>query len=166
MLRSIALYPRFVAGDAIARVRSRFDPLATKVPPHVTLVFPFSSELSRDALVAHMSTAIAGVGLFPVSLGDPVAIDGIVQLPVLAGEETIRLLHRRLYSGLLERFLRSDHACSPHLTVGRCPVSEERWECLQEAASIAGTTGVADAVSCEIIERDESSTREIDILLT
>jgi len=165
MLRSIAIYPRIDGDDAIHRVRSRFDNLATKVPYHVTLVFPFSSDLAKDEIAAHMAAAVVGVGAISLSLGAPAAKGEIVHLPVVVGEESFRLLHARLYSGLLGHFLRTDLAYSPHLTVGRCPDWPERQTCLTEAESIRGLKGLADTISCEIIEADESSTREIDLPL-
>ena len=165
MLRSIAIYPRIAGDEAVHRVRARFDRLATKVPCHVTLVFPFSSELARDAIAAHMAAAVVGVGEISLSLGAPVTHDEVVHLPVLGGERQLRLLHQRLYAGLLRGFLRTDLGYFPHLTVGRCPDWNERQACVAEAAAIGPLAGVADRLSCEIIEADESSTREIDVPL-
>ena len=165
MLRSIAIYPRIDGDDAIHRVRSRFDSLATKVPYHLTLVFPFSSDLAKDEIAAHMAAAVIGVGAISFSLGTPAAEEDVVHLPVVVGEESFRLLHARLYSGLLRRFLRTDRAYSPHLTVGRCRNWHDRQTCLKEAETIRGLKGLADTISCELIEPDECSTRELDLPL-
>jgi 2'-5' RNA ligase len=165
MLRSIAIYPRIDGDAAIHRVRSRFDRLATKVPYHVTLVFPFSSDLPGDEIAAHMAAAAVGIGPVSMSLGAPAADDDVIHLPVLGGQEAIRILHGRLHSGLLAPFLRTDVVYAPHVTVGRCRDRDDRQACLREAEAIRGLTGVAEVISSEIIEADESSTREIDVPL-
>ena len=45
--RAIILFPKFCSNtDLIQDIRDRYDPLASKIAPHITLVFPFESEIS------------------------------------------------------------------------------------------------------------------------
>lgn len=43
--RTIMIFPEFENIDVINDIRNKYDPLADLVLPHITLVFPFDSEL-------------------------------------------------------------------------------------------------------------------------
>lgn len=60
--RAIVILPRFEGLDRIEQFRRRYDPLASRIAPHITLVFPFESDLSADQLCAHMQQVIQGLG--------------------------------------------------------------------------------------------------------
>lgn len=66
MKRAIVLFPEFENSRSIQSIRERYDPLADYIPPHITLVFPFESELSTQALSGHIALALAGVKKFHV----------------------------------------------------------------------------------------------------
>ncbi|HML68430.1 MAG TPA: 2'-5' RNA ligase family protein [Clostridia bacterium] len=107
MKRAIVLYPIFNDLEKIQSIRERFDPLAKYIAPHITLVFPFESDLSTADLDAHMRCALDDVKKFDVQLqgitGD--YRDGYLFLNVKKGNDEIINLHDRLYSGVLEQFL-------------------------------------------------------------
>jgi 2'-5' RNA ligase len=119
--RSIVLLPSFSNISVIEGIREKYDPLAKCVPPHITLVFPFESDLTEEALKAHLADALKGVQKFPVLLrgitGD--FRDGYLFLNVKRGNDQIIELHDRLYAGVLEPFLVRKATYCPHLTVGR-----------------------------------------------
>jgi hypothetical protein len=48
--RSIIIFPQFGNDtNLIQNIRHQYDPLASKIAPHITLVFPFESEISSEA---------------------------------------------------------------------------------------------------------------------
>ncbi len=48
--RTIMIFPKFDNLDIINSIRDKYDPLAKLVPPHLTLVFPFKSELTKEII--------------------------------------------------------------------------------------------------------------------
>jgi 2'-5' RNA ligase len=118
--RAIVIAPRFERVERIAELRRAYDPLAFVVPPHITLVFPFSSDLTTAALAAHVTTAVAGIAPFPIELrGVTGDADEHLFLTVKRGNDDIIALHDRLYTGPLAPFRSLRHTFVPHLTVGR-----------------------------------------------
>ena len=105
---------------SIEPIRQRFDPLAGFLPSHITLVFPFESDLTTQNLRKHIEVAVEGVAPFALTL------DGITGsereylfLVVTRGNESIVEMHERLYSGPLQVHLSLTHTYVPHVTVGR-----------------------------------------------
>ena len=45
--RTVMIFPEFENMHVIDSVRDRFDPLAKLVRPHITIVFPFESDMSN-----------------------------------------------------------------------------------------------------------------------
>jgi 2'-5' RNA ligase len=117
--RAIVIFPT-AALDAIEALRSRYDSLATFIPAHITLVFPFESTIPSDGLRRHVESVAASAPPFPVVLGG-FSGDGAeyLFLNVQTGNDEIVSLHDRLYSGMLAPYLSSQHTFAPHLTVGR-----------------------------------------------
>ncbi len=121
MKRSVILLPGFDNIGTVAGIREKYDPLVHCIAPHITLVFPFESELPLETLKAHIQTALSGVKRFGVLLqgitGD--FRDGYLFLNVKRGNDQIIALHDTLYGGILEQFLSRKITYCPHLTVGR-----------------------------------------------
>jgi len=95
MKRAIVLFPKFNNIDSIQAVRERFDPLASFIAPHITLVFPFECELSTQEIGDHVRRAIEGVKRFPVQLSSVTGDfrDGYLFLNVKRGNDSIIDLH-------------------------------------------------------------------------
>ncbi len=119
--RSILLFPDLTNRSQIERYRNRFDPLAGKISPHVTLVFPFeSADIATDALALHVKKSIGIMRAFTLEVSLPAVIeDECVYLKVTEGAEHVRRLHDALYVDLLHPFLRTDLHYAPHITIGR-----------------------------------------------
>jgi 2'-5' RNA ligase len=105
---------------SIEALRQRFDPLAGFLPSHITLVFPFESDLTTQDLRKHIERAVEGVA--PLAL----TLDGITGsereylfLMIRRGHESIVEMHERLYSGPLQVHLSLTQPYVPHVTVGR-----------------------------------------------
>jgi 2'-5' RNA ligase len=118
---AIVAFPMLESADQIEAVRQRFDPLASVLNAHVTLVFPFtpSAEVA-EVLYPHVAAAVADLAPFPIRLTRPTPADGnYLFLQVARGDRLLIQLHDRLYSGLLGPFLSPAHSYVPHVTVGR-----------------------------------------------
>lgn len=157
MMRAIHLFPDLAGTEDLAAFRRRYDPLAAKIPPHVTLVFPFESAMADAALVAHVRQVTESAAPFSIVLGaaERQAPD-YVWLPVVGGAARIQDLHEDLYTGPLAEFRRRDCAYRPHLTIGR--VDCGRDEVLREARAIVLPAAITiDRVVIERILPDGGS---------
>ena len=163
MKRAIVLYPIFNDLEKIQSIRERFDPLAKYIAPHITIVFPFESDLSTAELGEHIRCALDGVKKFEVRLqgitGDH--RDGYLFLNVKKGNDEIINLHDRLYSGALEQFLFQKVTYCPHLTVGNVEQPSVFDNALEELGSFAECfQTVIDRVYVENIDASEQSSIE------
>lgn len=120
MLRAIHIFPEFSNVQSINAIRSKYDPLARLIPPHVTLVFPFESDDSTEMLVEHVQESMTGVKPFRLVMTGVTGAEGeYLFLNVKVGNDQIIQLHDKMYTGLLKRYLYRALTYTPHLTVGR-----------------------------------------------
>lgn len=121
MKRAIVLFPKFDPNGILWEIRKKYDPLADFIESHITVVFPFNSNLSIDRLERDMSEALQGSHQFEIRLQDFTGDfrDGYLFLNVKKGNDPIIALHDRLYNGVLKKFLFRGLTFCPHLTVGR-----------------------------------------------
>lgn len=121
-MRTIMIFPQFENGEKIDRIRRACDPLADKVRPHITLVFPFESVMTDAELSDLMDAALGAFSPFSLSLGrigrHSDAFGHFLFLPVQEGAQELRALHQRLYDTPL-RVFDAGLPYAPHLTVGR-----------------------------------------------
>ena len=65
-LRTIMIFPTFENIEIINSIRDKYDPLANLVRPHITIVFPFESDMSNEevhrfvTIYGTATTSIAG----------------------------------------------------------------------------------------------------------
>lgn len=152
------LFPRFYNLNIIDSIRKKYDPLANCIAPHITIVFPFDSDIATDDLKQHLNKVLRGIKKFKVQLkaytGD--FRDGYLFLNVKKGNDKIIELHDKIYSGILESFLLRKVTYCPHLTVGRLQQSEEFDKALYELCdheeSFETIVDKIDIVNIEIIE--------------
>lgn len=125
MLRYLIIAPRFHDMAPIETMRSLYDPLHGLARPHLTLVFPFESSLTAEALKAHASAALIGEAPFKLRMQGvtfhPEEEGLYLFLRVTKGEEAIRRISQRLYEGALAAHRSSQYDTSylPHLTLGK-----------------------------------------------
>lgn len=155
-MRAIHLFP--VLPQAVLAFRAEHDPLGDKIPPHITLVFPFEDELSDADLREHVAKQVGSRGRIAFALGSPeIGQGGYVWLPVTQGRSEISDLHDALYTGPLLPHLSSAEAYVPHVTIARTmPTQVNRLHEL--ACTLPGKmNGVLDAVIGERILPDGRS---------
>lgn len=170
--RCIMIFPEFVDMPMIDRIRDRYDPLAQHVRPHITLVFPFESDITTVELKAHMTDVLSSSAPFEINLGGIApspALGNYLFLNVIKGRTEIAALHTKLYTGILRKFypewLRST-VYLPHMTVGHFDSKAELSLALQEAQKMtASFHAIVRAVGAEIIVENEKSVMELNIAL-
>ena len=131
---AIVAFPVLDAAGVVESVRRRFDPLASIISAHITLVFPFAEAASEADLAKHIAVVVAGQRAFDITLANISVEDGgYVFLNVEAGVDVLCELHDRLYTDVLEPCLSSTHEYRPHITIGRLPDPEQRRVAAEEA---------------------------------
>ena len=120
----------------ILSVRDRLDPLARKIPAHITLVFPFESAMSDFELETHLRELVAQSRRFSVVFQGITAYENeYLFLNIRRGNDEVIQLHDVLYSGALAMHHVRRHTFVPHVTVGRVR-SEEISEALEATAGV------------------------------
>jgi 2'-5' RNA ligase len=153
---AIVAFPTLQLADRIESVRRRFDPLATLLSAHVTLVFPFANESIAPLLDQHIAQAIAGLAPFDFGLTAPTPGDaGYLFLNVTAGADRFVQLHKRLYTGPLAPHRSPTHSYSPHITIGRLANSDQLLKATAEARSLLDETLVGRVDNLAVFRLDE-----------
>jgi 2'-5' RNA ligase len=160
--RAIVIFPTLADAAPIERLRRAYDPLADFIAPHITLVFPFTSAITTEALAEHMRRATRDCAPFGVTLREVTGhMEEYLFLNVKRGADQLVALHDRLYSGALTRYLAPEHTFTPHLTVGRLPTAERFALALVDARRMAAQfmVSVGEIVAYRI---GEEGSRAID----
>ena len=144
---AVVAFPVLDHTDSVEAVRRRFDPLATLLAAHVTLVFPFPLGFEEALLADHVRRAVERVPAFRFDLTDlSTETGGYLFLNVGAGADRFHGLHERLYSGPLARHRSLAHDYRPHVTVGRLADGDDLSEA-QRAAHLALKLPMGGAVA-------------------
>lgn len=168
MKRAVILFPKFNKIDTINNIRDKHDPLADYIAPHITIVFPFESDLKTEELKEHFSKSLKGVKKFKIMLNKITGDyrDGYLFLNIKKGNDNIIELHDKLYSGLLENFLFRKLTYCPHLTVGRI-FDQKEFDGVVDELSFNNEIyeTIIDKIFVEKIDVDENSTIEFTFYL-
>jgi len=151
--------------DPLQDIRKRFDPLSDMVPPHITLVFPFDSNIETDDLIDLIDTAIEELDFdyVEISLDPAILVKEFCFFPIDEGREQIIALHDRLYDDILEPYLAEEEDYVPHITVGRCKSGDEVEEIKAAADEVERKqTGSVRSIILELMHEDDSSHTEYE----
>lgn len=167
MLRAIHFFPNFDDDEEIQQFRQAYDPLALKIRPHLTLVFPFESDITSAELVAHIEQQLESIAPFEVVLkgvtGDE---EGSLFLTVKKGNDQIIAIHDCLYQGILAGYLWRQAHYMPHLTLGHTNDDSDFLKALSETADWQREyRAILHQVVVEIIEDDGLSRIEAVVAL-
>jgi 2'-5' RNA ligase len=164
MLRSIILFPTFPGLERIQSIRKKYDPLAYCIPPHITVVFPFDSNLTTHQIQQHLTENLFGIKRFGFMLSgfSKDFRNGYIFLNVKKGNAEIIQIHDLLYSGFLKKQLVNRLPYKPHLTVGRLKIPEEINRAIDDLLSNDDCfEGIIDRVYVERIDEQENSIIEL-----
>ena len=120
--RTIMIFPEFENIDAINDIRKKYDPLADLVLPHITLVFPFDSDLTNEELNLYLQECLSDIHPFKVKLEgfskQEDRYENYLFLNVVQGMDVIKRIHDMIYKDKLKQFdVGYDYV--PHMTVGK-----------------------------------------------
>jgi 2'-5' RNA ligase len=131
---AIVIFPRHERLAAIEEFRGTYDPLASLIPAHLTLVFPCESTLSAHELSAHMTDVTRQHRPFRLCLqGVRGQASDYLFLNVTCGHDQVMALHDQLYTGLLAPYLSLHETYVPHMTIGRVQTTLAFAEALMRA---------------------------------
>lgn len=127
-IRTIMIFPQFENIRIIDDIRKRYDPLSELIRPHITLVFPFESDLTNEELAEEITNKISTTKPFILRLSGISKCNdqfgNYIFLNVKKGKKELIYLHDSLYSGIL-----NEHNLGlkyiPHMTVGKLSTVEE-----------------------------------------
>jgi 2'-5' RNA ligase len=132
----VKLYIALEVGNLteIEQLRSRFDSLANKVPPHMTLVFPtdvVEVDFKKLGIIAEATQPIK------VQLAGPTGTqDNLLFLTLLQGNDPVIELHRRLYRELFPNSYDRTYSYIPHVTVGRFQTHQKMTEIVMDTPEL------------------------------
>jgi len=161
------IFPEFENIDLIDRLREKYDPLADKVCPHITLVFPFESSFSMDEIAEILRDRLAGIKPFQVSVNGLSSLGRWMFLDMSEGADSLCKIHNALYEHEFTKYKPVwMNTYTPHITVGVFDTPEAAQEaCEMEKDFKHVFTCLVDKVTVEIIGDDERSIIEVEYLL-
>ncbi|QNO14263.1 2'-5' RNA ligase family protein [Alkalicella caledoniensis] len=170
--RCIMIFPQFSNMDVINKIRQKYDPLSNHVRPHITLVFPFLSNIEYIELKEHLEDTLASLDPFTLKLKDitPVKSFGnYLFLNICEGKSELTEIHNKLYTGILEehhpQWLKVG-SFYPHLTVGKIDNAEKYKFAIEETGAITDEfKTIVNRICVEIIDDNEDSLIEMEIEL-
>ena len=118
--RDILIFPKFNNIEKIQCIRKEKDRLFNVLDPHITIVFPFSDQISNDELIEKIEDIISNFNKFEVEFrGVSLSNDNYIYLNCVMGNDLLIRLHDEIYSRILPEHLRTDIEYVPHITLGQ-----------------------------------------------
>ena len=150
--RDILIFPRFKNIDKLQEIRNKYDPLANLMAPHITLVFPFSDNISNEDLIAKLADLLKYFKPFTIIFkGISLSDDNYIFLNCIQGYQEIIQLHNEIYKQILPTHFKKAIKYIPHITLGQSNNIEEFNTFTYEFESIV------DEVTIESIGEHEES---------
>jgi 2'-5' RNA ligase len=165
--RSILIFPKFKNIEEIEKLRKKYDPLVNCIAPHITLVFPFISEISTSELKEHLKSKLRGIDPFKIKLHEITGtVDRFLFLNVKEGNDKLIELHDKLYTNILEKYKDNAYTYIPHVTIGRLKNENEFKQALLETKDFDFIfTSTVNEIAVEIIDDQDNSIIEFTTLL-
>lgn len=160
--RDVIILPEFGNVQILETIRKEYDELYGIIPPHITLAFPFDSDISNELLERKLAEIASDYKPFIIKLkGISFEWDSRVDtyyifLDFLQGEEMITDIHKRIYDDILQEEPAMDYR--PHITLG----------CTKELIDLSldeEFETVVDQLSVELIGENEESNIIIQVKL-
>lgn len=172
--RCIMIFPQFSNINTIDRIREKYDPLANNVRPHITIVFPFKSNISKEELQEYLVASVNGTKSFHLILEEVIRIHDAsgyyLFLGVKEGTEKIKELHDKLYEGMFKEYKPNwlnNVEFMPHMTIGNFNNREELDSAYRDVGGIKDRfSTIVDKISVEIIDENDDSIIEMEVKLS
>ena len=128
----VVIFPQFEQSYLIEQLRQQFDPLASKVKAHITLLSPFESALDKTQLRSLLEQSLQHTQPFNIKLQGITGHENeYLFLNVKRGNDELIQMRDSCYNGPLEFCLRPQYTYIPHLTLGRLVDEEDFLEALE-----------------------------------
>ncbi len=165
--RSILIFPEFENMAIIDELRAKYDPAVLTVRPHITLVFPFESDMSSELIYQALRREMADFSRFPIELQGITKVGQWLFLRVRKGGTILRQMHDRLYSKEFSEYKPQwDQGFLPHLTIGSFQKMEDLEVAFSEISGHADLFSTQiDKITVEIIGENNHSSIESEIIL-
>ena len=160
-LRTIMIFPTFENIEIINSIRDKYDPLANLVRPHITIVFPFESDMSNEEVTDILNKRLMGIAPFDIELkgfGKYTDASGnYLSLYLTKGADVIKRIHDMLYGNEFKAYdIGVEYV--PHITVGKLPTKEEMEVAYEEIRDIDEVFSTkVRKISVEMIGENEES---------
>ena len=154
---AVAWFPSFRGLEAIEAFRAKHDPMASLIPAHLSLVFPFGTALKRLQVETHVRRVASAWPPIPVAFRSVrTEANEFVFLMANRGAASITALHDKLYTRSLRFHLRPEFPYAPHITIGRHRDYARLEAALDEAQATFGGeyTDVMRAIDLLAVEPD------------
>lgn len=150
--RSILIFPKFKNMDLIQNIRNKYDKLANLIPPHITLAFPFTDNMSDDELISKLYNLFKNYTSFNITFkGISLSEDNYIFLNCTMGNDKIVKLHDEIYKNILPNHLNKSIEYIPHITLGKSKDVNEFKDFNYEF------TTLVDEICVELIGDNEES---------
>lgn len=160
-IRTIMIFPEFKNINVINTIRKKYDPLAELVMPHITLVFPFESELTNEELSIYLKECLINIKPFVLELGGISKKEdkygNYLFLNIKSGMDIIKNIHDILYKGKLKLF-KPEEQYIPHMTVGKLSSKELLNQAFEDISNYNQRFDtIVKKISVEMIGENEES---------
>lgn len=170
IMRCVHIFPKFKNGDIIDEIRQKYDYLQECIEPHITLVFPFESDLRGEAIKEDLKENLKNIKKFQVVANGIEAVDShgyYLFLNIVDGSEIIKGLHYGLHKGILRPFQSEwtkDGLFRPHITIGRFTSIAEMKKAEENYGGVTDKfVATIDKVIVEVIGDNEESIIESEV---
>ena len=163
--RDILIIPKFNNIHKIQMIREKYDELFDKIEPHITLAFPFRSNISNEKLKQQLTDIIRDNNPFRIKCkGVTLRKDKRINtyyifLNIVEGKEIINEINHKIYENILNNVDIKKYNYEPHITLGTTNNSNEVIELNEEFETIV------DSIVVEQIGENEESIIEFIINL-
>ena len=158
MKRAIQIFPDTSAYGEIEAFRRRFDGLSSLIAAHVTVVFPFESDISDEELIRHCEQQVLGVSAYAFQAAGPTrSVDDHYWLPITPAPPQLAQLQRVLGSGPLAGLSSLSHEYCPHITIARPPLASNIEQAVAEMGAVFPALFEARSIIVERIDPDGRS---------
>lgn len=129
--RCVHIFPRFEHSTQIDEFRKMHDYLHQYIEPHITLVFPFYSDLLEYDIAADLSRLVSDIKHFEIVCSGFSKLKGrenCIAMNFLDGNDDIYKMHYLVQEGILEPYkskITANGSYVPHMTIGRFSTEEE-----------------------------------------
>ena len=155
--RDILIIPKFNNIYKIQMIREKYDELFDIIEPHITLAFPFRSNISNEKLRQQLADIIRNINPFRIKCKgltlrkDKKINTYYIFLNIVEGKEIINEINHKIYENILRDVDIKKYNYEPHITLGTINNPNEKIELNEEFETIV------ESIVVEQIGKNEES---------